>query len=223
MADNQFANYNPAPLDQSGFDRFSRSTANAAAGGVKGALAGIGTFAAVVGVAAAGVALLGGVSVLAAAGVFAGAAVASVVVGSTIGLPLFALFGVTGGAVGAFRGYQHENQRAALDQSMYNIALTEAATRGAAQGQAMAYAGNQPQPGTLPQPTATPVQTVGDEVLGVRRDMPGLADRLPTMNEAGSKVASVSHEGKQDITLSKADQLALAAANNNRGPVAQAI
>lgn len=219
MADDRFTNYNPAPLDQSGFERFSRSTASAAAGGVTGALKGVGVFAAIVGVAAAGVALIGGAGIVAAAAWFAGAAAASVLAGATVGLPLFALFGVTGGAIGAFRGYQNENQRAGLDQATYNIALAEAATRGAAQGQAMAYMGNPRQPGTMPQP----VQTVGDEVLAVRRDTPGTGARLATMNEAGSTVDSVSHEGKQDVTLSKADQMALAAANQNRGPVAQAI
>lgn len=221
MADDRFAHYNPAPLDQSGVGRFARSTAGAAESGVKGALAGIGTFAAIVGTVVAGGMLLGGASVLAAAGWFAVAATASVIAGATIGLPLFAAFGVTGGVIGAFRGFRQESQQASLDQSYYNAVVAEATARGAAHGQAMAYMGNQPKPGTMPQPNVTPVQTVGDEVLAVRRDTPG----LPTMNRADSTVVakdSVSHEGKQEVTLSKADQV-LAAANSNRGPVAQAI
>jgi len=229
MADDRFADYNPAPLNQSGFDRFTRSTANAAVSGVKGVLAGVAVFGLIVGGLAAGAVGIAGAGPLAIAGVFAGTALGSVLIGATVGLPviggLFSLFGIAGGAYGAFKGYGQESQRAGLDNGLYNVAMAEAVSRGAAEGQATAYfRANQ-----APAPVAAPIRQ--EDVALERKEIPGEQPKvreqpvreLATMNEAGSSVAkdSVQLQGAQNVSLSQADRIA-AASNDNR-QMAQAI
>lgn len=224
MADDRFADYSPAPLNQSGFDKFARSGANAAVGGTKGVVLGFLGAPLLVGLAFAGL-MLGGVAIAAVAGAgvtLTGALIAAGIagaVGTFIGAPLAAAGGLVGGVIGATKGYSGERQRADIDQSFYNVALAEAMSRGSAQGQAMAYMGQPP----VIQPTQT--APIRDAIVLERADLNGtaeqpktkvLADKLETLNEASPVVAkdSVQHEGAKPVTLNHA-QLVAAAANNN--------
>lgn len=147
----RFDDFEAAPLNQSTLDRLGRGTAATAIGGVKGAIAGalaislglglvVGGYLYVAGAVTAGAATVLGVAIAAVAGWF--------------GATTAALFG---GVWGAAKGYSEENQRAGLDQSLYNAVVAEAVTRGSAQGQALAYT-QQPMPAQAafipPQPQA---------------------------------------------------------------------
>lgn len=132
--DDRFAGYSPAPLNHTSVDRGLRASGSAAVGGVKGAIAGYGLLTLGVGGVILGGALLAGAGIGAA--IFLG--VAATAATAYFGATFAAGAAVLGGLFGAAKGYSHENQRAGLDQSIYNERIAEAIARGAAQGQAMA-------------------------------------------------------------------------------------
>lgn len=233
MADERFADYSPAPLNQNGFDKFARSGANAAVGGTKGIVLGflgVPLLTTVAG-AAIGALVIGAVSasIFGFAALGAGTAIAmgvgAVVLGGAglwAGAGLAAAGGLVGGVIGASKGYSGERQRADIDQSFYNVALAEAMSRGSAQGQAMAYMGQLPVAQANVPVNAMPIR---DGIVLEREDLKGtaeqpktkvIADKMDTLNAASPVVTkdSVELQGSKPVALNHA-QLVAAAANHN--------
>ena len=213
----RFDNFEPAPLNQGTLDRLGRGTAGGAIGGVKGAFAGVGILWGTPLVLAATTIGLGFFALPLVTGAAAVAVGVAVVIGAVAtGLTAWAAtlgtgFAALGGGIyGAAKGLSKENQRAGLDQSLYNAVVAEAVARGSAQGQALAYTQQQmPAQATFIQPQPQAQVRQQPEAPAPVELSPAANDNVAPMTGSPAKVAAkdAAYEGTVIASKQQVSQL----------------